>query len=54
LRWRFSERASVRADYSRHRCRSLEEEDRMATVSVRYIVNDVDEAIEFYCQRFSN
>jgi catechol 2,3-dioxygenase-like lactoylglutathione lyase family enzyme len=22
----------------------------MATVSVRYIVNDVDEAIEFYCQ----
>ncbi len=23
----------------------------MATVSVRYIVNDVDEAIAFYCQR---
>jgi len=23
----------------------------MATVSVRYIVNDVDEAISFYCQR---
>lgn len=23
----------------------------MATVSVRYIVNDVDEAIDFYCQR---
>ncbi len=23
----------------------------MATVSVRYIVNDVDAAIEFYCQR---
>jgi catechol 2,3-dioxygenase-like lactoylglutathione lyase family enzyme len=23
----------------------------MATVSVRYIVNDVDEAIEFYCNR---
>jgi catechol 2,3-dioxygenase-like lactoylglutathione lyase family enzyme len=23
----------------------------MATVSVRYIVNNVDEAIEFYCQR---
>jgi len=23
----------------------------MATVSVRYIVNDVDEAIEFYCER---
>ena len=22
----------------------------MATVSVRYIVNDVDEAISFYCQ----
>ena len=22
----------------------------MATVSVRYIVNDVDEAIDFYCQ----
>ena len=23
----------------------------MATVSVRYIVNDVDAAIEFYCRR---
>ena len=24
---------------------------QMATVSVRYIVNDVDEAISFYCQQ---
>ena len=26
------------------------EEDSMATVQVRYIVNDVDAAIAFYCQ----
>jgi len=30
---------------------NLGEAVAMATVSVRYIVNDVDEAISFYCQR---
>jgi catechol 2,3-dioxygenase-like lactoylglutathione lyase family enzyme len=31
-------------------CASIRKETSMATVSVRYIVNDVDEAISFYCE----
>src|SRR6185295_1473637 len=39
------------AAYRSHRGSTEARSDAMATVSVRYIVDDVDDAIAFYCGR---